>query len=160
MCSKKEPSGYNNIMLKRYKDCLVLLLDADVDKYEYIYICPVNGNMRTDCIDVNELFPAENQTGVEEEIVYKGICIKRYYDAEMEHYKITEVREEESGQTIFLDRKSIKVDGRVISLWHEGYGGRFFYCIEGDSEEYEIDCLAESVYAYSGIQSMSLIHIS
>ena len=67
MCSKREQSGYNDISLKRYKDCLVLLLDADVD--EYVYLCPMNGNMRTDCIDVNDLFPAENQNGLEEEIV-------------------------------------------------------------------------------------------
>lgn len=156
MCSKKEPSGYNGITLKKYKETLILILEVDVDDYEYIYICDVDGNMKTDCVDVNTLFSAENQTGKEEEIVYQGICIRRYYDADMEYYKMVDVREEESGQTIFSNRKSIKADGKVVSLWHEGSDGGFFYYVEGDSKEHEIGCLMEPVYAYSGIQSTKL----
>ena len=141
ICDKDESLTY--VVLKGYGDCLILLLK--VDAKNYIYVCPVNGNMRTDCIDVNTLFQAENQTGEEEEITYKGICIKRYYDVKTEDYKITKIREEESGYTFFgpSEETEIKANGRMVSLWYKSGGAGYFYSVEGELEEHKIDCLEE-----------------
>lgn len=154
MYSGKGASGCGGIILRKYEDLLVMVLVTDMDNY--IYVCSVKKNMETDFIDVNTLFPAENRTGEEEEIVYEGICIRRYYDIGTEYYKIVDIREEKSGCTIFSDRSSIKVDGKLVSIWREDVGESFLYCVEGDSKEHEIDCLMSAEYDYSWIQSTKM----
>lgn len=158
MCSKNEVSAYDRVRLKGYKDYLILLLEAGIN--DYIYVCPANGNMKTDYIDVNTLFQVENRTGEEEEIVYEGICIRRYYDAKVGDYIITGVREEASGRTIFefSGTKEIKVNGKMVSLWYKKSGEGYFYSVEEDSEDYKIDdCLTEYALLPTRVQRNKLM---
>lgn len=43
---------------------------------------------KKDFTEVNDLFPKEDQTGIEQIVLYQGIHIKRYYDTEKEKYEI------------------------------------------------------------------------
>ena len=52
-------------------------------------------------MEVNDLFPEEDRTGMEQEILYQGLRIKRQYDEEKERYEITGLLEMESGRSLF-----------------------------------------------------------
>lgn len=154
ICDKNE--SITHVVLKGYEECLILMLQAGEKNY---YISPVNRNMKTDCIDVNTLFQTENQTGEEEEIVYQGICIERYYDVSVKDYKITEIREEESGYTFFgpSEGTEIRADDRMVSLWYKSGGAGYFYSVEGELEEHKIDCLEKYSTLTTRIQRNKLM---
>ena len=156
MFEQKEFPEYARLVIKRAGKCLLLTLDEYMR--EYIFVCPVNGNLKTDCTEVNDLFPEENKTGMEEEIVYQGIRIKRYYDIEEERYNITAVGEAESGRALLgnIQKCTIRVDEKLITLGHKSDEWGFFYCVEGEPEEYTIDCLDYSDYQNSVIQKDKL----
>ena len=80
MYGQEKLSAYARVSITRTEKCLLLLLDEY--RKEYIYICPIDGDLKKDCAEVNALFPEENKTGTEEVILYQGMYIKRYYDAE------------------------------------------------------------------------------
>ena len=154
---EEKVTEYFSIMIESYGECLLLSLGDS--RKEYNFVCPVDGDLKKDCIEVNDLFPEENKTGREEEIVYQGICFQRYYDIEKERYILLEARAEESGRTIFTTKDgvcTIKVDEKLVSLNHiwsvEGYS----YYVEGDPKEHRINCLNNSTYEYSVIQEDKL----
>ncbi|MDE5598690.1 MAG: hypothetical protein K2J04_12790, partial [Lachnospiraceae bacterium] len=85
---EEKVSEYFSIMIKSYGECLLLSLGDS--RKEYNFVCPVDGDLKKDCIEVNDLFPEENKSGMEEEIVYQGIRFQRYYDIEKERYILLE----------------------------------------------------------------------
>lgn len=144
-------------MIDSYGECLLLSLGDS--RKRYIFACPVDGDLKKDCIEVNDLFPEENKTGVEEEIVYQGIRIQRYYDIEKEEYSIIEVGEEESGRAIFTNKEdstAIRADEKIVSLNHVWGVDKYSYYVEGDPKEHRINCLSISKYEYSVIQKDKL----
>lgn len=156
MFEQKEFPEYARLVIKKAGKCLLLTLDEYMR--EYIFVCPVDGNLKTDCIEVNALFLEENKTGTEQMILYQGIRIQRYYNKEEERYSIIAVGEAESGRAILGNNQRcvIRVDEKLISLGHKSDEWGFFYCVEGDSEEYTIDCLDDSEYQNSVIQKDKL----
>ena len=123
------------ISLSRYGECLVLSLDEHGKKY--IYVCPVDGDLKTDIVDVNALFPKEDRTGRKQTIEYRGMRIKRYYDMENERYVIGSLKDAE----------------QLVTLYCEGWpSDDFYYSVEGSPVEHKIECLNE----YAEIQKSKL----
>lgn len=155
---EEKVSEYFSIMIKSYGECLLLSLGDS--RKEYNFVCPVAGDLKKDCIEVNDLFPEENKTGMEEEIVYQGIRFQRYYDIEKERYILLEAGAEESGRTIFTNKEgstTIRVDEKLVSLDHKRGVEKYSYYVEGDPKEHRINCLSNSKkYEYSVIQKDKL----
>lgn len=99
MYGQEELSDHASISITRYGECVVLFLKEYLK--EYIYVCPLDGNFKTDCVEVNTLFPKEDRTGREQSIRYHGMRVRRYYDAEKEEYVIIELGDEGRGP-VFL----------------------------------------------------------
>ena len=55
-----------------------------------------------------------------------------------------------------MQKCTIRVDEKLITLGHKSDEWGFFYCVEGDPEEYTIDCLDYSDYQDSVIQKDKL----
>lgn len=124
------------ILLSRYGECLVLTLHEYGVK-EYIYVCPVDGDLKTDIVEVNDLFAKEDRTGREQTIGYRGMRIKRYYDMEKERYVVSSLKEAE----------------QLVTLYCEGWpSDDFYYSVEGSLVEHKIECLNE----YAEIQKNKL----
>lgn len=51
---------------------------------------------------MNNLFPEEDKTDMEQVVLYQGIRIKRCYDAEKEEYEIIEFGEEGTGRALYF----------------------------------------------------------
>ena len=154
---EEKVSEYFSIMIKSYGECLLLSLGDS--RKEYNFVCPVDGDLKKDCIEVNDLFPEENKSGMEEEIVYQGIRFQRYYDIEKERYILLEAGAEESGRTIFTNKEgstTIRVDEKRVSLNHKWGVEEYSYYVEGDPKEHKINCLSNSKYEYSVIQKDKL----
>ena len=144
------------VVITRSKSCLLLWLDEYMK--EHIYICPVDGDLKTDCLEVNDLFPEEDRTGMEQEILYQGLRIKRQYDVEKERYEITGLLEMESGRSLFTfgQKCTIKAGGKLVALSCKRDVRNCPYWVEGDPEEYGIKCLNRDEYKYSEIQQDKL----
>lgn len=123
-----------------------------------IFICPIDGDLKTDCVEVNTLFPKEDRTGREQVVLYRGMGIRRLYDVEKEKYQITDFWEEENGLAIFIygDRYIIKAGGERVVLKHKLGLCDYSYQVEGDSEEHEIKYLNVPVCEYAYIQRNKL----
>lgn len=156
MYGQEELSDYASISITRYGECLVLFLKEYMK--EYIYVCPMDGTLRTDCVEVNTLFPKEDRTGREQSIRYHGMRVRRYYDAEKEEYVIIELGDEKRRSTFsnLAPRftTTIRMNGKLISLSLER--GKSSYWVEGDSKEHTIECLNKSEFDYSVIQQKKL----
>lgn len=74
------------VSIKKSERCLLLMVNG-YDVEEHLYICPIDGNLKKDFTEMNDLFPKEDQTGIEQIVLYQGIRIKRYYDTEKEKYE-------------------------------------------------------------------------
>lgn len=134
MCGWEEWPEASYIFLDVFDDCLSLqvcrggvIRDTDMWSEAHIFICPVEGNMKTDCVEANTLFPEEDRTGRDQVIRYRGIRIRRFYDVKSQKYRISELRE--AKQRI------------IFRTW-----GQFTYRVAGKPEEREIKCLSQSVY--------------
>lgn len=126
-----------HISLGKYGKCLVLYLDVNKNNKAYVYVCPIDGDLKTDIVEVNNLFPKEDRTGREQTIVYRGMRIKRYYDMEKQRYVISSLKEAE----------------QLVTLYCEGWpSGDFYYSVEGSPAEHKIECLNE----YAEIQKSKL----
>ncbi len=123
-----------------------------------IFICPIEGDLKTDCAEVNTLFPKEDRTGREQVVLYRGMGIRRHYDAEKEKYQMTDFWEEGNGRMIFTygDRYTIKAGGKRVILKHKRGLCDYSYQVEGDSEEHEIKYLNVPVCEYAYIQGNKL----
>lgn len=156
MWNQKQLSESAYVVIKRSKSCLLLWLSEYMKKY--FYICPVDGDLKTDCVEVNDLFPEEDRTGTEQEILYQDLRIKRQYDAEKEKYEITGLLEMESERSLltFGQRCTIKVGGKLVALSCKRDVRNCPYWVEGDPEEYGIKCLNKDEYKYSEIQQDKL----
>ena len=124
-----------HISLGKYGECLVLYLDVNKNNKAYVYVCPIDGDLKTDIVEVNNLFPKEDRTGREQTIVYRGMRIKRYYDMKIEEYRISSLTEEDELVTLHSDHT---------------------YSVEGSPTEHEIECLNESAYYFAIIQKKNL----
>lgn len=142
-----------SVILTRTKKNWLLTIDGYEGEANY-YICPIDGNMKTDCVEVNTLFPQEDRTGREQVVLYRGIRIRRYYDAEKEEYCMIEIGEKGDRPKVFKsernDIETIRVGGELVSLGYQR--GDRSYCVEGDSEEQKIGCLQASEFDFSVIQ--------
>lgn len=125
----------NHISLGKYGECLVLYLYLNENLKAYVYACPVDGDLKTDIVDVNDLFPKEDKTGREQTIVYRGMRIKRYYNMKIEEYRISSLTEADELVTLHSDHT---------------------YSVEGSPTEHEIECLNESAYSFAIIQKKNL----
>ncbi len=146
------------ISITRSEECLFLLLDG-ADVQERIYVCTVDEDLQTGCVEVNDLFPKEDRTGMEQEIVYRGLRIKRYYDAEKERYEVIALVEMESGWSLFDLRKgcsTIKAAEKLISFERGRYARNCSYWVEGNLKEHNINCLYGGEYSHSAIQENKL----
>lgn len=152
MYGQEELSEHASISITRYGECVVLFLKEYLK--EYIYVCPMDGDFKTDCVEVNTLFPKEDRTGREQSIRYHGMRVKRYYDAEKDEYVIIELGDEGRGPVFFSFEPrfstTIRIDGELISMSRER--GTCSYWVEGDLKEHKIDCLNTSEFNYSVIQ--------
>ena len=144
------------VVITRSKSCLLLWLNEYMK--EYFYVCPVDKDLKTDCVEVNDLFPEEDRTGMEQEILYQGLRIKRQYDEEKERYEITGVLEMESGRSLFTfgQKCTIKAGEKLVALSCKRDVRNCPYWVEGDPEEYGIKCLNRDEYKYSEIQQDKL----
>lgn len=140
MCGWEEWPEASYIYIKRSKDCFWLqvcsggvIRDTDIWSEAHIYICPVEGDMKTDCMEVNTLFPEEDRTGRDQVIRYQDLRIRRYYDERSQVYRISELRE--AKQRI------------IFRKW-----GQFSYHMAGKPEEREITCLSQDSYSYAHLQ--------
>ncbi len=156
MYGREDLTDYARVSITRSEKCLLLLLHEYMK--EYIYVCPVDGNLKTDCVEVNGLFPEEDRTGMEQEILYQGLRIKRHYDAEKEKYEIIGLLEMESGRALYTfgQRCTIKAGEKLVSLNCERDVRNCSYWVEGDPEEHGIGCLNKTEYRYSEIQQDKL----
>ena len=144
------------VVITRSKSCLLLWLNEYMK--EYFYVCPVDKDLKTDCVEVNDLFPEEDRTGMEQEILYQGLRIKRQYDEEKERYEITGLLEMESGRSLFTfgQKCTIKAGEKLVALSCKRDVRNCPYWVEGDPKEYGIKCLNRDEYKYSEIQQDKL----
>lgn len=115
------------------------------EKQGETYICPVNGDIEKDRVEVNSLFEEENRTGEGQLVTVDGVEICRSYDLEEQRYHveyIEEVESEEEEENAWRDTV-VQVNGKELGIWR-GVGG-FYFGYEG-GEEWEIDCLSKSRY--------------
>lgn len=144
MCGWEEWPEASYIFLDLPDDCLSLQIcrggvirDTDMWSEAHIFICPVEGNMKTDCVEANTLFPEEDRTGRDQVIRYRGIRIRRFYDVRSQKYRISELRE--AKQRI------------IFRTW-----GQFTYRVAGKLEEHEIKCLSQSAYQVARLQENNI----
>ncbi len=123
-----------------------------------IFICPVDGNLKTDCIGVNTLFSEEKRTGGEQVIQYRGMRIGRRYDVKKEKYQITDIWKEKNGRPLFSygERYTIKVEETQVILNHTRGYCNYTYQVEGTPKEQGIRCLNTTAYKNSHIQGNEL----
>lgn len=154
MCGLTAIPDELSVTITRTKKNWLLIIDGYEEEAHY-YICPIDGNMKTDCVEVNTLFPQEDRTGGEQVVLYRGMRIRRYYDAEKEEYCVIEIGEKEGRPKVFnselRDTATIRVGGKLISLGYQR-NNMSSYWIEGDSEERKIGCLQASAFDSSVIQ--------
>ena len=156
MYGREDTTDYAWASITRSERCLLLMLREHLK--DYIYICPVDGDLKTDCVEVNDLFPEEDNTAMEQAIIYQGLRIKRHYDAEKKRYEIDELVEMESGRALFTlgQRCAIRAGEKVVLLKCDRDVRNCPYWVEGDPEEHGIDCLNEDEYVYSMIRQDKL----
>lgn len=145
------------VSIKKSERCLLLMING-YDAEEHLYICPIDGDLKKDFTEVNDLFSKEDQTGIEQIVLYQGIRIKRYYDTEKEKYEIIELGEEGNGRALYFfdSRYTIKADQKLVTLYHEWSASDYSYSVEGDARDYKIDCLNEDEYKYARITEDNL----
>ncbi len=131
-----------------------LLLNVE----DNIFICPIDGDLKTDCIGVNTLFPKEDRTGGEQIIRYRGVRIGRHYDVHKDRYQITDIWEEKDGRSLFSynERYTIKAGETQVILNHTMSHCDYTYQAEGMSREQGIGCLNVAAYKNSHIQGNEL----
>lgn len=123
------------------------------DEQKETYICPANGDIEKDRVEVNSLFEEENRTGEEQLVIVDGVEICRSYDMEEQKYHveyITEVeseREEEEEQNAWRDTL-VRINGKDLGIWKSD--GRFYFGYEG-GEAWEIGCLSKSRYEHLSV---------
>ncbi len=145
------------VSIKKSERCLLLMING-YDAEEHLYICPIDGDLKKDFTEVNDLFSKEDQTGIEQIVLYQGIRIKRYYDTEKEKYEIIELGEEGNGRALYFfdSRYTIKADQKLVTLYHEWGASDYSYSAEGDARDNKIDCLNEDEYKYARITEDNL----
>lgn len=131
-----------------------LVLDID----DSFFICPLDGDLKMNCIGVNTLFPEEDRTGEEQVTQYRGIHIGRHYDLKKEKYQITDLWEEKDGRPLFSygERYTIKSGETQVILNHTRDYRDYSYQVEGTLREQRIRCLNVSAYEHSHIQGNEL----
>lgn len=131
-----------------------LVLDID----DSFFICPADGDLKTDCIGVNTLFSEEDKTGGEQIIRYRGMRIGRRYDVKKERYQIIDIWEEKDGRSLFPhnERYTIKSGETQVILNHTRDYRDYSYQVEGTLREQRIRCLNVSAYEHSHIQGNKL----
>ena len=122
------------------------------------FICPADGDLKTDCIGVNTLFPEEDKTGGEQIIRYRGMRIGRRYDVKKERYQIIDIWEEKDGRSLFPhnERYTIKSGETQVILNHTRDYRDYSYQVEGTLREQRIRCLNVTAYKDSHIQGNKL----
>ena len=158
MCGLTYLPNEFDVSIRRTRKNLLLMIDGH-DEEELYYICPIDGELKTDCVEVNSLFPKEDKTGREQSILYRGMRIRRSYDAEKKKYQVIELGEKDGRPEIFnsapKDTATIRVAGKLISLGHQR--NNMSNWVEEGSEERRIGCLNESVFDFSVIQPDKLM---
>lgn len=157
MYGREEMPESARVSISRSEKSLLLTLDG-LGMQKRIYICPIEGDLKTDCVEVNDLFPEEDMTGVEQEILYQGLRIKRCYDAKKERYELIALVEEEDGRAFFtLEQKcTIKAGEKLVSLDCGWNTGSCSYWVEGSPEEQTINCLYRTGYRNFTMQQSKL----
>lgn len=122
------------------------------------FICPADGDLKTDCIGVNTLFPEEDKTGGEQIIRYRGMRIGRRYDVKKERYQIIDIWEEKDGRSLFSynERYTIKAEKIQVIMDHTWGYCNYTYLAEGTPKEQDIRCLNVTAYKDSHIQGNKL----
>lgn len=110
------------------------------------WICPKDGDIEKDRINVHSLFPEENRTGDDQIITIDNIEISRYYYAQDQRYYINYVKNLEKRK---WGERFVDVEGKELKIWSEDEG--FYYGYE-DGEIREIECLESSRYEYLSIE--------
>lgn len=147
-----------DVTITRAEKNWLLTIDGS-DEEAYYYICPADGELKTDCVEVNTLFPEEDRTGGEQTALYRGMRVRRYYDTEKEGYHIIELGEKAGRPEIFnaarKDMGTVRAGGKLVSFGYQR--GDRSYCVEGDLEEHEIGCLDASAFAFAVVKPNNIM---
>lgn len=104
------------------------LFFAIVEKYEYM--CPIEGDIKTDSFNLNSLFESEVSTGSMQRAVYDGIVIERHAVSENE-YKICSIRDTQGYKILYpnIDPR-IEVNDEQIHFFKNWETGDIWYQID------------------------------
>ena len=118
-----------------------------------VNICPIAGEIRQESINVNSLFTSDDFSGEEQSILYEGLHIARYYDAETEKYVISEVRDCDTGEDLFGNDAEIIMSDRCSVNFYSEYndGMKKFYYQDTNGNRGVINCLSDEKYELSDI---------
>lgn len=104
------------------------LFFAIVEKNEYM--CPIEGDIKTDSFNLNSLFESEVSTGSMQRAVYDGIVIERHAVSENE-YKICSIRDTQGYKILYpnIDPR-IEVNDEQIHFFKNWETGDIWYQID------------------------------
>lgn len=104
------------------------LFFAIVEKYEYM--CPIEGDIKTDSIHLNSLFESEGQSGDIQRVVYDGIVIERYVVSEGK-YEIRSIKDIQGYKILYLNAEpSIEVNDKQIRFYKNWKTGDIWYQVD------------------------------
>lgn len=104
------------------------LFFAIVEKYEYM--CPIEGDIKTDSIHLNSLFESEGQSGDIQRAVYDGIVIERYVVSDGK-YEIRSIKDIQGYKILYLNiEPSIGVDDKQIRFYKNWKTGDIWYQVD------------------------------
>ena len=136
----------NPFLIRVYNDFLLFSTSN-----EYVYIYPIGGNIKTDSINVNELFEREDKSGKKQKTVFEGMIIERYYCTKLENYIITDIRDQEGRGIINSDTNGVVVGGKQINFYKKAGTKKYQYQKEGDELFYDIEVLQKEKFESSQI---------
>lgn len=117
------------------------------------YLCPIAGDLYTDSVDLDTLFPVDSSSGKDEMVIYDGIKVSKYHNEEKGYYRSNNIREVGTNYPIIANLdEAILVGKEAFIFWKESKNQpNFYYKKEGKEEACLIDCLQKKIYKYSDI---------
>lgn len=157
MCGLADLPDESDVTLTRTRKNWLLTIGGS-DEEAWYYTCPIDRELKTDCVEVNALFLEEDRTGREQIVLYRGMRVRRYFDTKKEEYQIIELGEK-AGRPIFFNAEpkyttTIRVDGKLVSLGYQR--DDISYWVDGDPEEHRISCLDMDAFYASVRQPVKL----
>ncbi len=125
------------------------LFFAIVEKYEYM--CPIEGDIKTDSFNVNSLFESEGQAGDIQRVVYDGIVIERYV-ASKNKYEIRSIKDTQGYKILYTNiDPSIEVNDKQIQFSKKWETGDIWYQIDESVLRNTISIFRDDEYKNSNI---------